>query len=81
VAVEYLEREWSEKEVKNFTARVTRKLEVLQSHPRHGRRSNKKKNYYRTIIHKRITLVYQLRATRKELQLITFLNNWQKAGK
>ena len=53
--LEYLEKEWTEREVKTFIVRVNEKLDILKLQPVLGRISNKKKNTRRTLIDKRIT--------------------------
>jgi len=75
--IEYLLKEWTEKEVTNFILRVERKLELLKAQPKIGKVSGKKLHYYRTLIHKRITLVYHFRPAKKELELVIFWNHWQ----
>jgi plasmid stabilization system protein ParE len=75
--LEYLEKEWSEKEVKNFIARVNEKLDLLKQQPLLGRASGKKKGTYRTLINYRITLFYHYRINKKQLELVTFWNNLQ----
>jgi plasmid stabilization system protein ParE len=75
--ISYLATEWSEREAIDFVNRVDEKLEVLRAHPKIGMLVKNKNNTYRTILHKRITLVYHYKPIKKELTLITFWNNWQ----
>jgi len=77
--ISYLETEWSEREAIDFVNRVYEKLEVLRVHPKIGMLI--KNNTYRTILHKRITLVYHYKPRKKEITLITFWNNWQNSQK
>ena len=80
-AIEYLEHQWSKKEVNTFITRVSTKLEILKKQPLLGRKSGKRKNTHRTLINKRITLVYYYKPIKKEIELVSFLNNWRKPGK
>ena len=73
--LEYLEKEWTEREVKTFIVRVNEKLDILKLQPVLGRISNKKKNTRRTLIDKRITLVYHHKPIKKEIELVTFWHN------
>ena len=73
--LEYLEKEWTEREIKNFIARVNEKLDILKQQPLLGRISNKKKKTYRTLINKHITLVYHYKPIKHEIELVTFWNN------
>ena len=79
--LEYLEKEWSDKEVNNFISRVNEKLALLITQPRLGRITNKKTNLYRTVLHKRVTLVYVYQPNKKEIELVTFWNNWNDPNK
>ncbi len=73
----YLRTEWSEKEVTQFKARVNQKLALLTLQPRIGKPSKKGSLIFRTVLHKRITLVYHYQPLQKQIELITFWNNWQ----
>lgn len=73
----YLEKEWSEKEVIYFVDRVYKKLELLRSFPQMGVPNKTKRNTYRTILHKKVTLVYHYKPIKKEIVLITFWNTLQ----
>ncbi len=79
--VTYLEKEWTQREVVNFVNRVNEKLELLRSFPRLGNANSRKRNTYRTLVHKKITLVYHFKPVRNEIVLITFWNNLQDPKK
>jgi plasmid stabilization system protein ParE len=70
--ISYLEKEWTEKEVKNFVTRVYEKLELLRQFPEIGVPNIKKKNSYRTLIHKKVTLVYHYKPIKKKLYSLHF---------
>ena len=75
--IEYLENEWSEKEVVNFIMAVKRKLLSISLQPRLGATTNKRNNIRKTIINKRILLVYRHKPQKKEIELIRFFNTYQ----
>jgi plasmid stabilization system protein ParE len=75
--IAYLETEWTEREATNFASRVYEKLELLRSFPKIGSPDNKKKNVYRTLIHKKVSLVYHYKPIKNEIVLITFWNSLQ----
>ena len=75
--IKYLEDEWTDKEINNFATRVSDKLQALQMQPRMGRLVSKKYKVYRTLVHKRISLVYRYKPVKKEIELVTFWNNLQ----
>ncbi len=76
--VSFVLSEWSEVAVTSFVTAVDKKLKVLQVFPRLGRRSLRHPNLYKTNVHKRVTLVYQLKPRKRQIILITFWNNWKK---
>jgi len=79
--IEYLEKEWTEREVRNFMLRVHEKLGILSQQPLIGRLSSKKRNNYRTLINKHTTLVYHYKPIKKEIELVSFWNNAQDPRK
>ena len=79
--IAYLEKDFTQREVTNFVNRVYEKLELLQSFPKIGVPNTRKKNTYRTLVHKKITLVYHYKPIKKEIVLITFWNNLQNPAR
>jgi len=75
--IEYLNAAWSKSEVEKFQIRVIEKLAILETHPRIGRPIMKGRRVYRTVLHKRITLVYHYYPAKRQIELITFWNNYQ----
>ena len=79
--IEYLEKEWTTKEVRNFIAAVHRKTTLLSFQPKIGRLTNKRIHLRRTIIHKRVVLIYRFRPIKKEIELVRFFNTYQHPGR
>jgi len=79
--IAYLEKEFTQREVINFVNRVYEKLELLQSFPKIGVPNARKKNTYRTSVHKKVTLVYHYKPIKKEIVLIAFWNNLQNPAR
>ncbi len=77
VNLDYLFKEWTEREVNNFISRVNDKLQLIEGQPRIGIMLNKKKNIHGTLVHKKVTLIYRIRTVKKEIELVTFWNNLQ----
>ncbi len=75
--IEYLEKEWSEKEILNFIMAVKRKLVSISMQPRIGATTNKRANIRKAIINKRILLIYRHKPQKKEIELIRFFNTYQ----
>ncbi len=76
--IEYLETEWSEKEVKNVIAVFQRKIFLLSIQPRSGVITNKRKNLRKTILSKRIVLIYRHKPIKNEIELVRFFNTYQR---
>ena len=70
--ISYLKENWTEKEIANFTERVDEKLSVMQHHPRLGSIKNRKLNIHKTIVHKKIILIYKYKPLKKEVILLSF---------
>jgi plasmid stabilization system protein ParE len=76
--IEYLEREWSEREIKQFIHAVQRKLLLLSLQPRSGAITNNRKNLRKSILNKRIILIYRHKPLKKEIELVRFFNTYQQ---
>lgn len=74
----YLEKKWSEKEIRNFVTRVSEVLNLLSQNPQLYRRS-KKKNIYQAVITKHTTLYYKLK--NDSIDLLTFWDNRQSTDR
>ncbi|GAA4752880.1 type II toxin-antitoxin system RelE/ParE family toxin [Flavisolibacter ginsenosidimutans] len=75
--IEYLRTRWSEKVVEKFENGVKRRLQALESHPYLGRpRSQNSIHIRRTIINKRILLIYQVKPNKRRIDLLVFWNTY-----
>lgn len=80
--IHYLEENWTKKEVIHFIQLVEKKLLLLSNHPYIGSPKNKKQvNIRHTFIHKRITLIYNIRPQKKQIELLVFWNTYQNPAK
>lgn len=77
--VDYLQTEWGNKEVEYFIREVFSKIESLESSPRLG--AILEKNVHRTVLNKRVTLVYKVYPRRKTIRILSFWNTWQDPSK
>lgn len=76
--IDYLEKNWSEKEIIKFVLLVDKKLNNISNHPHLGSSRNKKNPNIRfTLIGKRVALIYQLKPNKKEIVLLLFWNTSQ----
>ena len=79
--IAYLQENWTEREIQNFTDRVDEKLAVLREHPRLGSFRHKKTNVHKTVVHKKVILIYKYKPLKKEILLLSFWNTQQDPEK
>jgi plasmid stabilization system protein ParE len=79
--IEYLKINWTEKEIINFRQRVNEYLEVLKETPFIGKKPNKLKNLHIGLIIKPVSLIYRVKTTAKEIELVLFIDNRQNPKK
>ena len=77
----YLQTNWTEKEIANFTTRVKEYLEVLKGEPLIGKRTGKRKNVHTGLIIKEVSLLYRIKPIKKEIELLVFFDNRQNPKK
>ena len=75
--LDYLFKEWTEREVNKFMKSAHDNLQLIEGQPGICFVLNQKKNIRGTLVHKKITLVYRLRPLKREIGLVTFWNNLQ----
>ncbi len=66
--LDYLEQNWSPKEILNFTSRTEKVLELISTHPKlfHYSRS---KDIFKCVLNRQISLFYRIRGENIELLL------------
>lgn len=79
--IKYLEENWTEKEIINFVDRVHNKLNLLSVQPAIGKVHKKRYRIHKTLVHKRVSLVYHIRPLKKEIVLLTFWDDRQDPGR
>lgn len=79
--ISYLQREWTQKEIDKFAEATERKLELLKSQPNVGALTNKRLHIRKTLIVKRILLIYRYRPGKDEIELLQFFNTWRHPQK
>lgn len=80
-AVKYLLDDFSQIQLYKFEAKIERKLLILKSNPRLGRKVGKRPNTYKTVVNKRVALYYQYRPIEKVIILLSFWNTLQNPKK
>ena len=79
--INYLQQEWSDKEVANFVADTWRVLKRIEIFPESYPVSATNKKYRKARLNKYIVLFYDYRKTARTIQLITFWNTKQNPSK
>ena len=80
--INYLQREWTEREIANFVKLVDKKVANLSKQPGTGSVRNKRyPNIRYTLVHKRVALIYKHKPSKNEIDLLVFWNTWQHPRK
>lgn len=76
--IAYLEKAWTKKEVSNFINSADKKLELLRKFPGIGYSSKKHRFLKKTLIGKRVILIYRYKPIKNTIELIRFFNTWEE---
>ncbi len=80
--MDFVEKEWSEREVKEFSNHIEDRIKILSQQPYIGIMRNSTNEFLRSIVlHKRVILVYKVRPIKKQIELSLFWNTYQNPGK
>lgn len=76
--IDYLQENWSEKEIINFIGETDRFFEILIQHPEILQKTDKKKNVHRGPINSLTMLTYRVKPINKYIELINIRGTRQK---
>ena len=79
--VYYLERNWTQREINNFTIRVKEYLELLKKEPLIGTPTGKRKTVRIGLVIKEVSIIYRVKPIKKEIELLVFFDNRQDPKK
>ena len=79
--INYLSEAFTQKEIDKFVEATERKLELLKSQPNVGELTNLRLHIRKTMIGKRILLIYRYKPQKREIELLQFFNTWKHPGK
>ncbi|SFS44439.1 type II toxin-antitoxin system RelE/ParE family toxin [Mucilaginibacter polytrichastri] len=79
--ITYLEKNWTEKEIFNFTSRVNEYLNSLKDQPLMFRKSAKLKHTHIGVIIKQVSIIYRVKPRGVKIELIAFIDNRQNPKK
>ncbi len=74
---EYLLEQWSFKVKKDFLAKLTKKIQQIQSQPESCPRSSEFGGIYKCIVTKQTTFFYRVNFEQKEIEIITMFDTRQ----
>ena len=77
----YLERNWTQREINNFTIRVKEYLELLKEEPLIATPTGKRKNIRIGLIIKEVSIIYRVKPIKREIELLVFFDNRQDPKK
>lgn len=76
--IDYLKKNWTDKEIFNFTNRVNQYLNTLLNHPQMFRKSYSLKHTHIGVIIKYVSIIYRIKANSNTIEIIAFIDNRQK---
>ncbi len=79
--IEYLRREWTEREVENFVTRLKEMLSTLKRYPEMCRPSNKRKNVRIGILDKHTQIIYHYKPGKRQIEVLLFRGMKQDPSK
>lgn len=75
--ISYLKTHWTEKEIVNFKKRVSEYLRALEEQPLISKKPGKLKNVHMGVILKQVSVIYRVKPSTKQIELISFIDNRQ----
>ena len=72
--VDYLQTNWTEREIKKFVQKSNVVIELINQNPKMYKASEKKKYHHKAFIFKPVSLVYRHKPKKQEIELVTFWN-------
>ena len=79
--VDYLRKDWSEREVNLFLDEIDRTVNAIRAFPKLFKASSKRKNVHLALIDKHSYLVYQIRSNKNQIVILQFWSTQQNPGK
>jgi plasmid stabilization system protein ParE len=76
--INYLELNWTDREIRNFIKETEEVLELLKEHPELFQSSAKNKNVHRGLLNRLTILTYRIKPRNKQIQLINIRSARQK---
>ncbi|MFI5196761.1 MAG: hypothetical protein ACHQD8_06705 [Chitinophagales bacterium] len=70
--IAFLEKEWTEREIKNFVNTVDEKLQLITIYPSLFVTTNKRKHIHKAIINKKVILYYRQHKLLHRIELLLF---------
>ncbi|WP_363152667.1 type II toxin-antitoxin system RelE/ParE family toxin [uncultured Mucilaginibacter sp.] len=76
--INYLEENWTEREIKNFIKETEEVLALLKEHPEMFQKSVKHKTLHRGLLNRLTILTYRINTRKQQIQLINIRGARQK---
>ncbi len=74
IVIDYLQKNWTEKEVKKFVTETEHVIRLISINP-HLFRASEKENIFEAIITKHNLLLYQTNQSEKTIELLSFFDS------
>jgi plasmid stabilization system protein ParE len=70
--IEYLKKNWTDREIKNFINRTNEVLNLLKRYPEMCRPSLKRKNVRIALLNKHTQMIYHFKPRKQEIEVLLF---------
>ena len=79
--ITYLEKEWTEREIKKFVTTANKKLKLIISNPLLFPATSKRKHIHKTVINKQVVLFYRHLKPKQHIEILLFWNTKRNPSK
>lgn len=76
--INYLQQNWTDREIINFLNETERTFDLLIEHPEIFQRSPKHKTLYRGLLNRHTLFTYRIKAMRNEIQIVNVRGTRQR---
>jgi plasmid stabilization system protein ParE len=77
--IDYLEKEWTNKEIKKFITKLDKTLELISKKPNLFRITNKRKNIHKCVLIKQVSIYYK--PEKDTICIVSLFDNRQHPSK
>ncbi|WP_395079808.1 type II toxin-antitoxin system RelE/ParE family toxin [Gracilimonas sp.] len=73
--LDYLEKEWTKKEIQNFKEKLFNRIEIIGKYPKIFKASEIKPQLRRSVLSKQTSIFYQIQPEKKTISIVRLFDN------